>query len=75
MELSDLQSFNGQSQFEADLCIIGTGAAGWAIAEEAGYSGLKVLMLESGGLSFNPENLELNDVDDIGVRLFNGRDR
>lgn len=75
VELSDLQSFDGQSQFEVDLCIVGTGAAGWAIAEEAGYSGLKILMLESGGPSFNSEMSELNNIDDIGVRLFNGRDR
>ncbi len=75
MEVNDLQSMESPGLFEADLCIVGTGAAGWAIAEQTGYSGLKVLMLESGGLAFDPELLELNQIRDVGVRLYNGRDR
>ncbi len=75
MDIEDLQAIDQKSSLETDLCIVGTGPAGWAIAEDLRDSGLRILMLESGGLGFETEANALNDIDDVGVRLFNGRDR
>ncbi len=75
MEIEDLQTIDQRSSLETDLCIVGTGPAGWAIAEALRDSGLKILMLESGGLHFEKEAGALNEIDDVGVRLANGRDR
>jgi len=52
----DLES--GQT-LEADLCIIGAGAAGITIAREFLKSNLKVCLLESGGNEFKPEVQDL----------------
>ena len=40
---------------EADVCVIGAGAAGVTIAHEFGRSNKKVIVLESGGLEYEPE--------------------
>ena len=42
-----------ESQFEADVCIVGGGPAGIAVARELIGADLQVLLLESGGLGFD----------------------
>ena len=74
MSLDDLLSIDTTS-IHADLCIIGSGPAGWVIAEELRTSGLRIVMLESGGLDTDPETDALNDIEDVGTQLFNGRTR
>ncbi len=49
------------AELEADLCIVGAGAAGIAIAREFAGSALRVLLLESGGLRRKAETDELNE--------------
>lgn len=49
----DARNFSASQTFEADLCIIGAGAAGIAIAREFIHSDVKVILLESGGLGFD----------------------
>ena len=44
---------------ETDLCIIGAGAAGITIAKELADSGLRIVLLESGGRQIDPETQEL----------------
>jgi choline dehydrogenase-like flavoprotein len=75
MSIDDLRTINDDSPIETDLCLIGSGPAGWAIAEELKDSGLRILMLESGGRDVDPDAAALNEVEDVGVRLFNGRAR
>jgi len=49
----DLRDFSG-NQIDTDVCVIGGGAAGIAIASEFDHSGsTKVAVLESGGLQFD----------------------
>jgi len=44
---------------EADLCIVGSGAAGLTLALQFIGSGRRVCLLESGGLDFEPETQDL----------------
>lgn len=75
MSIDDLRSVEGTSLLKTDLCLIGSGPAGWAIAEELRHSGLRILMVESGGRSVEPQTAILNEIEDVGTRLHNGRCR
>ena len=52
---------------EADICLIGAGAAGIALAMELSKTALDVVLLESGGLSADPASQSLNEGDNIGI--------
>ncbi len=75
MSITDLRTVDATSPIEADLCLIGSGPAAWAIAQELEDSGLRILMLESGGHAPEPDANALNEIEDVGVPLFNGRSR
>ena len=75
LSIADLRSVDASSPIEADLCIIGSGPAGWAIAEELRGAGLRLVMLESGGLERHDDAEALNESEDLGAALFNGRAR
>ena len=55
---------------EADLCIVGSGPAGIAIARHFAKSKLDVLVLESGGLSAESSIQSLYDGRNVGRRYF-----
>src|SRR6266404_357925 len=57
--LSDLSSIPAGATLEADLCIIGAGAAGIAIAREFIASPYQVILLESGGNRREPATQRL----------------
>ena len=79
--LIDLRQ-GGPELFEADVAIVGSGAAGNALARSLLETGLKVLLLESGGLDYEPETADLNrginvgqpyyDLDRARLRFFGG---
>ncbi len=75
MSIDDLRSVEDTSILRTDLCLVGSGPAGWCIAEELRDSGLRILMVESGGRSVEPETKALNEIEDVGTPLFNGRTR
>jgi choline dehydrogenase-like flavoprotein len=50
----------------ADLCIVGSGPAGSTIARELEGSGIKVVLVESGGLERQVEADALNEIESIG---------
>ena len=63
---------------EADLCIIGAGAAGITIAREMIGTPNKVIVLESGGLEMEPATQSLNVAESVGLSypaLETGRSR
>lgn len=74
MSIDDLRSID-DAPIQTDLCLIGSGPAGWTIAEELRDSPLRILMLESGGQRIAPETEALNEQEDVGCKLFNGRAR
>lgn len=75
MSIDDLRAIDDDTPIETDLCLIGSGPAGWTIAEELRESGLRILMVESGGHDIDPDVETLNEIEDVGTRLFNGRSR
>jgi choline dehydrogenase-like flavoprotein len=50
-----------------DVCIVGSGAAGLALASEMARGALNVIVLESGGMEFEPPTQALYDVDISGL--------
>jgi choline dehydrogenase-like flavoprotein len=52
--ITDLRTLPVHSILETDLCVIGAGAAGIAIARDLSGSGLRVLLAESGGFNLDP---------------------
>jgi choline dehydrogenase-like flavoprotein len=75
MTIEDLRSIDAELRIDTDLCLVGSGPAGWTIAEELRESGLRILILESGGFEREPDSDALNQIESVGVPLFNGRDR
>jgi choline dehydrogenase-like flavoprotein len=56
---------------EADLCIVGAGPAGISLATNyANQSGLKVALIESGGMEFDAATQELAHSDVVGQEYF-----
>ncbi len=62
----DLQTTNENSEFECDVCIIGTGAAGLTIASEMLKSRLKIILVEAGGIEYEPETQALYNTEISG---------
>jgi nucleoside-diphosphate-sugar epimerase/choline dehydrogenase-like flavoprotein len=81
VSIQDFRRLDSTASIEADVCVIGSGPAGWTVAAELAESGLKVLVLESGGAlqsggeCIEPEYEALNLTEDVGAPLFNGRRR
>lgn len=55
------------SVVETDIAIIGAGAAGITIARELRHSGAGIVLIESGGLDFDPETQDLYAGESVGV--------
>jgi choline dehydrogenase-like flavoprotein len=53
-------------RIEADLCVVGAGAAGLAIARELAGGPIRVALLESGGLEMEPAVQALNEGHVVG---------
>ena len=49
--------------FEADVCVVGAGAAGLTLATELADRGVSVLLVESGGLKFDERSHRLLEVE------------
>lgn len=67
MKFSDLRYRDDDySPIETDLCIVGTGPAGFSIANEFAGMDARVLLVESGGLWDEAETQSLYDVESTG---------
>jgi len=62
----DFRTVTQDTSIETDICIVGAGAAGIAIARELLGTPVKVCLIESGGLEYEPEVEMLNDVENSG---------
>ena len=63
----DMREVDDGALIDSDLCIIGAGAAGIAIALEFLDAGLNVFLAESGGLEFEEETQALYRAESIGL--------
>lgn len=68
--LIDSREIPTDRQLEADICIVGAGAAGICIAREFVGTGVKVIVLESGGLGFDTNTQVLFDGPSDGLTYF-----
>ena len=74
----DLSELRSQAVLHSDICIIGSGAAGFTIAREFAGSRHSVILLESGGRAFEDSSQELCRSEVIGLPhggIHNGRAR
>jgi glycine/D-amino acid oxidase-like deaminating enzyme len=68
--LHDARRLEAGTRLAHDLCIVGAGAAGIALAREFLGSSTRVCVLESGGLAFDRAAQELADGENAGQRYF-----
>ena len=57
--LVDSRTLPRDKTFDADICIVGAGAAGMTIAREFANRGSSVIVLENGGFEFEEETQAL----------------
>jgi choline dehydrogenase-like flavoprotein len=70
MSFLDAREVPQGSEVEADVCIVGAGAAGLTIASELAGSPHRVILLESGGFSLDRETQALYDGENIGFPYY-----
>jgi choline dehydrogenase-like flavoprotein len=59
--ITDLAATSGSELAPADVCIVGAGPAGQVLASELAGTNKRVVVLESGNLSFDAKAIALND--------------
>lgn len=67
---SDARTLPDGTEIEADLCIIGAGAAGISIAREFAETKHNVILLEAGGFERDPDTQSLYDGENTGLPYF-----
>ncbi len=66
----DLRDLENNTQIDSDLCIVGAGAAGIALAREFSNTGVRVCLVESGGLGAEEATQELTSGANIGTPYY-----
>ncbi|BAU10052.1 monooxygenase FAD-binding protein [Leptolyngbya sp. NIES-3755] len=67
MKFRDFKTLEPESEFEADLCIVGSGPAGLSIAKEFVGTRVQVLIVESGSKDEDVETQSLYQIENVGV--------
>jgi choline dehydrogenase-like flavoprotein len=76
--IADLREWSGESPLSCDVCIVGAGAAGLTLAHALAGTRLRVVVVESGGMTLEPESQDLSKGVSSGARYtghFEGRAR
>jgi len=60
-------------RLEADVCVVGAGAAGQTVAKALADRGREVLLLESGGVDFDATVQDLNEAANVGLPYYDLR--
>ncbi len=66
MPIVDIRQVPESEKIDVEVCIVGSGPAGATIARELEGSGLRVALVESGGLERQADADALNDIESIG---------
>jgi choline dehydrogenase-like flavoprotein len=62
----DARTIENGTVLNADVCIAGSGPAGITLARELMRSGVRVVLLEAGGLSIDPNVNALSQIENVG---------
>src|SRR6476661_5761034 len=68
--LLDARQLDPDVQLDADVCIIGGGAAGITLALELDKGPLRIVLLESGGLEYDEAVQALNKAENVSFNRF-----
>jgi len=68
--IEDFREVSAGAPLDADLCIVGAGAAGISLALEFAGTASRVLVLESGGFEYEPQLQDLYAGDSVGAAYF-----
>jgi choline dehydrogenase-like flavoprotein len=60
----------GPNCLDADVAVVGAGAAGLSLVRRLAAGGARVLLLESGGLDFEPRTADLNAGTNVGMDYY-----
>lgn len=71
--LHSLSDLAPRSRLEADVCVVGAGAAGQTVAKALADRGREVLLLESGGIDFDAAVQDLNEAANTGLPYYDLR--
>ena len=66
--IEDLRTAPDGQTLEGDVCIVGAGPAGVALAEALAGSGLEIILLESGGMAVERSVQVLNVSENVGLQ-------
>ena len=66
LSIASAETVESRAAIDADVCVVGAGPAGLAIARQLGELGRTVLLLESGGLAVDQATADLNELADTG---------
>ena len=67
---TDARTLDTGASIDADVCIIGAGAAGITIATELKDSGMRIVLLESGGFQYEDETQSLYEGESTGLPYY-----
>ncbi len=67
----DLNEYTGPARLNAEVCVVGGGAAGITAARHLLHLGHRVTLLESGGVDYEPATSLLNAGENIGESYYN----
>ncbi len=68
--LTDLDKHSGTATLNADVCIVGAGAAGITLARDLMLAGVDVVLLEGGGMDFENSTQSLFDGRNVGMEYY-----
>jgi len=68
--IRDFHTYDGDGEVACDLCVAGAGAAGITLALAFGARAHRVVILESGGFSYEPEVQDLYRGPNLGLPYF-----
>lgn len=68
--LIDFRDASAQRAYQADVCVIGAGAAGITVARNLAARGIHVCLLEAGGADFDAGTQALYDGSNLGMEYY-----
>ena len=68
--LTDLENATEDMVLDAEVCIVGAGAAGVALARDLMHAGRDICLLESGGMDYEEDTQSLFDGENIGMEYY-----